>query len=378
LLLVLSAASLTIWNAFGWHGPDLASGVLVAIATLAALLLLGIALVRGRPGDSPTVTRTTLWLTAGMVVQFAVLFIYYSASGLLWMIAVAWVVLAACAAVALITAPAVEATNPGRTGVLLVALAGLIAPLGIAQLTVATGSGLGSGQPAPATLTVMTFNIQSGFSVENDWDLEAQAQVIEAQDPDLVVLQEVSRGWLVTTGSDDLLWLSRRLDMAYVWGPASDDGLWGNAILSRAPLSGGETEQFTATENLKRSAVMAQVATEAGPLWVIGTHLDNPSGAGSVRSAQISELLTFWDGRTPALILGDFNAVPNDPVIATVVDAGFVDVGGTLSSEQPTSESGRRIDYIFATSALTVDAVSIPQVDASDHRPVVATLTLNP
>jgi endonuclease/exonuclease/phosphatase family metal-dependent hydrolase len=118
---------------------------------------------------------------------------------------------------------------------------------------------------------VMTWNIQSGFSIDNYWDLERQARVIKGQEPDVVILQEVSRGWLVTSYADELLWLSRRLDMPYVWGPASDDDLWGNAILSRAPLSDVSVLKYRSTENLKRSAVRAKLATDAGEVWIVAT-----------------------------------------------------------------------------------------------------------
>ena len=52
-------------------------------------------------------------------------------------------------------------------------------------------------QAVAGDLTTMTFNIQEGFSNENVWDLEATARAIEAHDPDIVVLQEITRGWLV-------------------------------------------------------------------------------------------------------------------------------------------------------------------------------------
>ncbi len=51
--------------------------------------------------------------------------------------------------------------------------------------------------------------------------LEEMAKVIEAEDPDVIALQEVSRGWVVNGSVDMLAWLSQRLDMDYVWGPAA-------------------------------------------------------------------------------------------------------------------------------------------------------------
>ncbi|HEU5422820.1 MAG TPA: endonuclease/exonuclease/phosphatase family protein, partial [Nitrolancea sp.] len=142
----------------------------------------------------------------------------------------------------------------------------------------------------PATLgrqlTVMTYNLQEGFSRDDRFDLERQAAAIAAERPDVVVVQEVSRGWLVAAGADEVLWLSQRLGMQAIFGANSDDGLWGNAILSRAPLTDAAREQYTSTQNLKRSVVSARVETAAGPLWIYGTHLDNPVGATQVRLDQ--------------------------------------------------------------------------------------------
>ena len=64
--------------------------------------------------------------------------------------------------------------------------------------------------------------------------------MIEEQQPDIVALQEVTRGWVIYGSFDMLVWLSQRLDMPYVYGPAADS-VWGNAILSRYPMSGALT-----------------------------------------------------------------------------------------------------------------------------------------
>ena len=69
----------------------------------------------------------------------------------------------------------------------------------------------GSTSPGAANLTVMTYNIQEGFSSENDWSLETTARTIEAHDPDVVLLQEITRGWLVMSSVDEVRWLAERL-----------------------------------------------------------------------------------------------------------------------------------------------------------------------
>ncbi|HET7035219.1 MAG TPA: endonuclease/exonuclease/phosphatase family protein [Thermomicrobiaceae bacterium] len=232
----------------------------------------------------------------------------------------------------------------------------------------------------PATLgrqiTVMTYNLQEGFSRDDRFDLERQAAAIEAEHPDVVVVQEVSRGWLVAAGADEVLWLSQRLGMQAVFGANSDDGLWGNAILSRAPLQDAAREQYTTTQNLKRSVVAARVDTAAGPLWLFGTHLDNPVGATDVRLSQTRELIRFWNNRSPALVLGDLNADPGDPVFGLFTSAGLVDLDRQLPPGASTSSDQRLIDHILATPNLTLQSIRVPDTWASDHRPLVARVSL--
>lgn len=373
----LSGVTLGIWLNASADGSRVGALLAITVAVGATSTLLGLALAAEPEPRADGVGPVTLWFTSGLIVQFAILFIYYSQTGRLALIAVAWAIAASCGALA-VWAAAPTALQKLPSGFRLAAPAWGVVILLPSLLWISIWTVPANGPPASATFTVMTYNLQSGFSSDKEWDIEAQARVIETYDPDVVVLQEISRGWLVTTGSDQLLWLSRRLDMPYVWGPASDDGLWGNAILSRAPLSEVAELRYDSTQNFKRSAVRARVETESGPLWIIGTHLDNPAGAGAVRFEQVEQLLAFWNGRQPAVMLGDFNAVPADDVIMRVVASGFVDVGAALIPEATTSRDGRRIDYIFVTGDIAIDDALVPNTDASDHRPVVVTLTLDP
>ena len=224
----------------------------------------------------------------------------------------------------------------------------------------------------------MTYNIQNGVSVSERFDLEQIARVIEEQHPDVVVLQEVSRGWLVTSGVDEVLWLSQRLNMNYAFGPNSDDGMWGNVVLSRAPIGSVRKVQYDVTENLKRSVLQVDITTQAGDLWVLATHLDDPRDAGAIRLEQAKELIATWNHQTPTLLMGDMNSDPADPVISTFRAAGLIDLGRNLDPAETTSRDGRRIDYIFGTPDVGLADIRVPNVWTSDHRPVVARVSLQP
>jgi endonuclease/exonuclease/phosphatase family metal-dependent hydrolase len=263
-------------------------------------------------------------------------------------------------------------TRPGRvaaTAVQVVALTALIAGS-------ARWSEVDAGAPLDQSVTVVNYNIQSGFSRDDEFDLERQARLIEAQNPDVVVLQEVSRGWPVTTGVDQLSWLSRRLDMPYVWGPSAGDSLWGLAVLSRAPMHDADMTIYSVTNNLRRGVLSVRIETTSGDLWVFATHLDNGAKAADIRLQQVQELVQVWGGRAPAIIAGDFNASPSSDVVAVVTSAGFDDAGSRLGPDADSSGDGSRIDYIFASAGITVESVTMPDEWASDHLPIVATLTL--
>jgi endonuclease/exonuclease/phosphatase family metal-dependent hydrolase len=223
----------------------------------------------------------------------------------------------------------------------------------------------------PGELTVMTYNIQSGFARDNVWDLEATARTIEAEQPDIVLLQEVSRGWIITSGVDQARWLSNRLDMNLIWGPSAQDGLWGLAILTRGDVIGHEMRIFDTTENLRRGVLGAGVETEAGALYLYDTHLDDPAEGGAVRFEQVTLLLEMADG-TPAILGGDFNAAPDSDVVAAVIAAGFVDTGANLPPDLSTRKDARRIDYVFSRGPIEILEITTPDVWTSDHRPVVA------
>ncbi len=359
-----------------WTGALL--GSLGLILGVAASVILFVELLIGRTAGQSVVPVgwSALCFTFGLLLEVGLLFAYYTFSGSPWILAA---VVALFAVTCLSGAPARVSTRRER-GFSLVIVAGALGGLLllISAWEIWSWSDVGPDAAIGPTVTVVTYNIQSGFSADDRFDLDQTARVIAAQQPDIVVLQEVSRGWLVTSGIDEALWLSRRLHMNYVFGANSDDGLWGNVVLSRAPLGTTQTIQYDVTANLKRSAVEVQIETQVGDLWVLATHLDDPSDAGTVRLKQAEELVASWNRRSPALVMGDMNSVPNDPVILTLRSAGFVDYGEALDAAAYTSHDHRRIDYILGTRDMLLRDIHIPDVWTSDHRPVVATLTILP
>jgi endonuclease/exonuclease/phosphatase family metal-dependent hydrolase len=355
LLLPVAAAGLAASSLFGLAG---------------ILWLLGMALFSDRTPARGVERRPVLWFTVGMLLQAAMIFVYFSATGDPFY---RWPLLALAFVGAMAGVPWRRLDLRDRVLAALVTRGVVVAIVLLALVTGVTAARwenpAGSAVTLSADVTVMTYNIQNGFSRDNVFDLEGIARTIEAENPDIVVLQEVARGWLATSATDNLLWLSRRLEMEAVFGPASDDGLWGNAVLTRGTILGHDQIVYSVSDNFDRSALRVRIATEAGDLTVIVTHLDNPAGADAIRDTQTAELLAFWGGEGRTVIGGDFNADPDSATVRAMIDAGFVDAGAALGPDAITSEDDRRIDYLFVTGDLLPSEPRIPGVWTSDHLP---------
>ena len=234
---------------------------------------------------------------------------------------------------------------------------------------------VGDGFP----VRVMTYNLHNGFNPEGYLGMEALASVIEESQPDIVVFQEISRGWVISGRLDMLAWLSQRLDMPYVSGPTADP-LWGNAILSRYPILEHESYDLPPRDLfILRGFIAAMIDIGDGDrLQVIATHFHHLVDDSGIRQQQSPVILDFWNGADNTIILGDFNAEPDSPEMTMLREAGLVDAAAQVSSS-PTntfdSDSRyQRIDYIWVSPDLNVKEVFVPGTTASDHLPVIAVI----
>lgn len=233
----------------------------------------------------------------------------------------------------------------------------------------------GSGHP----IRVMTYNLHNGFDTKGHLDLEQIARVIESNNVDIVALEEVSRGWVISGRVDMLAWLSGRLKMPYVFGPTADP-YWGNAILSRYPIVAfSRLDLPTRDLPIKRGFIVALVDTGNGDMIkVIATHFHHLEDGVAIRQLQSQAILSFWNGLDKTVIMGDLNAEPDRSEIVALRRAGLVDTARVMyTNPPPTFKSDaptRRIDYIWISGDLQVLDVFVPSSTASDHLPVVATI----
>ncbi|WP_430500448.1 endonuclease/exonuclease/phosphatase family protein [Micromonospora trifolii] len=320
-------------------------------------------------------------VAAGMLVFALGAVGYYSAYDLGYPNAAVPVVVAVLIAAVAFTARPVVHRLPGpfpplRAAAAVTALA-LLAPVLADEVPVASNR-----DGPPQRLTVVAYNIRMGFGLDGRFDLAGLAEVVDRQRPDVVLLSEVDRAWLLNGGHDTLDLLSDRLGMPYVFGPAADP-VWGDAVLSRWPVRDPRTLPLAAVGAPTGAQALA-VTLDLGDgvrTAVVSTHLQPPPGKGPVVQARaVADFATRYAAGRPLVVAGDLNTEPGDEAFAEFANAGLVDALAAARplATSPADDPRQQIDHIFVSPGLTPSDPVAPRSTASDHLPVAVTVTLPP
>ena len=365
-----------------WTGAAAALAVLAGQTATAVLLVSVI-------GSAPATDRrqkggaVSAWTTAGMLALLVLLFIYYAHYDIALPFPQAAVRPFAALLVALAALRAALNGAPARAAVTRFAAAPALLALAVPAVLAAFWNRIepaaGNGFP----VRVMTYNIHQGFDARGRHGLEAIAQVIEAEAPDVVALQEITRGWLINGSVDTLIWLSQRLGMDYVFGPAGD-AVWGNAVLSRYPVSAVRNRFMPNNDQLVMDRAYLTLEVDLGggeSLEVLATHFHNGEEEEdtALRMPQAMEVLEAIDSTRTVVLLGDLNASPGHPEMLRIAGAGFVDAfaaagPGGDGFTWPAGALDQRIDYVWTSRDLRISDFSRPVSTASDHLAVAVTV----
>ncbi len=188
---VVRAAIVIVAGAFGLAGviepPESNSLVVIAIVLFCfSTTWLTMLSTRGRIAEQryPWIWKSGALFTLGMLVHAISVFLYFSGSGSFVFAAMAYAVLG-CAALVAAWNPADQLSVNYRR---YLAPASIVAIAFVSALIVSDADvASGSMAELDSEFTVVTYNIQNGFSRDNVWDLEAIARTIESLDPDIVL-----------------------------------------------------------------------------------------------------------------------------------------------------------------------------------------------
>ncbi|WP_233257647.1 endonuclease/exonuclease/phosphatase family protein [Micromonospora sp. S4605] len=331
------------------------------------------------PGPARADLRRSYAAVAGMLV-FAVAAIgYYAAYDLGY--PNGW---APVAVAALVAGVAVTAPTPARRPPATLPPVRTAAALAAVTLLAAWGHGpwlVASNRPGPPqTVRLVAYNVRMGFGLDGRFDLTGLARVVSAERPDVVVLSEVDRAWLLNGGHDTLTLLAKRLDMPYVFAPAADP-VWGDAVLSRWPTTAPRTRALPAVGAPTGAQALAVDLDLGGGvrLAVVSTHLQPPPDQEPVVQARaVAEFATGYAAGRPLVVAGDLNTEPGEAAFAEFTRAGLVDALATARPlpTSPADDPRQQIDHVLVSPGLAASGAVAPRSEASDHLPVAVTLTL--
>ncbi|MGW0492576.1 endonuclease/exonuclease/phosphatase family protein [Streptomyces olivaceus] len=248
-------------------------------------------------------------------------------------------------------------------------------------------------------LRIATYNIHAGTGSDGVFDLDRQATALRALDADVIGLQEVDVHWGARSGDLDVAGeLARRLGMRvsfapiYSLDPVTAQGPrreYGVAVLSRFPVRAAANHEITRLSTQDEDPVPAPapgfgevtLKVRGVPVQVFVTHLDYRADP-AVRVAQVADTRRIMARERAArpgarqVLLGDFNAGPSAPELGPLWRE-LRDAAAGAPGTYPAADPVKRIDYVAVGRGVRVRGVSVPEeAVASDHRPVVAELTL--
>ncbi|MCK6445130.1 MAG: endonuclease/exonuclease/phosphatase family protein [Planctomycetes bacterium] len=235
-------------------------------------------------------------------------------------------------------------------------------------------------RPAPAAvggtrLSVVTLNAASGLARIDDLE-----PFCRASGADVIALQELD--------DEEALALETRLLPEYPHRVLHGLGVPGKGVLSKFPIVASDLFRLQS----ERPYLRVVLDAHGERITVFDVHVPLEEvllGPFGVAEDDAAELARRAFAAAPALLVGDFNATSNMRVYELVAAAGLVNAferrGVGLGPTFPIFMRYRhmpwprcvRIDHVWHTPDFTTLAAEIAPDAGSDHRPLVATLSLN-
>lgn len=156
-----------------------------------------------------------------------------------------------------------------------------------------------------AVLRMATWNIHAGVGRDGRYDVNRIIDVLRELRADVIALQEVAS---LALHGDFFARLRAALPLEVVAGPTlSRDGAdFGNALLSRYPVTRRAHLDLTVRHHERRGAIDVEIDVAGQALRVVSTHLGLRPYE---RRRQVRQILDALDGRPdfPTVLMGDVN-----------------------------------------------------------------------
>ena len=236
-------------------------------------------------------------------------------------------------------------------------------------------------------MRLLSWNIHKGIGGrDRRYSLARIIDCIEAENPDLVCLQEVDRHVRRSRYDDQPRLLPRSLHCHAVYQAtvAVGEGSYGNLLLSRWPIASRHRITLRRGSRKPRGAQLVVVDTPEGQLHLVHTHLGL---AEKERHWQIQWLLGHMLFRSaephPTLIVGDFNDWRDTLAAGLLKLEGFRQATSPISRFRtfPAWLAIGSLDKAFVRGGIDVRHARVVRTSlarvASDHLPLVIDFHLN-
>ena len=231
----------------------------------------------------------------------------------------------------------------------------------------------------------MTWNIHGGWGRDGRCDPGRIAALLSDMKCDVAALQEVGDVSRAEGGevADQASWLGRRLGWFVAWGPnlILRGRPYGNAILSRYPISRARNYDLSVPHREPRGCLRADVSLPDGAsVHVFDLHLGLSGGERRKQAAMLfsADLLRDTALAAPLVLCGDFNMwSPLPGPIFRLLRTALFDaavVAGSPRATYPSALPLLRLDRAYVDAGLLVQSCGVvndPRTRAaSDHLPL--------
>jgi endonuclease/exonuclease/phosphatase family metal-dependent hydrolase len=262
----------------------------------------------------------------------------------------------------------------------------------LVSLTFVVGCAAGYTPRVRGEIRVLVYNIHAGKDASNVDNLSRVATIVRESAADVVLLQEVDRFTTRSGNVDQVAVLDSLTGYHGVFGKTLDyqGGQYGIAILSRWPIASDtlihlpiDPPQERAGGSYEpRGALRVTVRSPYGIFGALNTHLD-PSSDDHYRRQEIATFVSLFLQLVSATDLavggGDLNSEPGSAILNAVARAGLKDswkeCGTGDGFTYPAAKPVKRIDYLILPKSLRCLSARVIATQASDHRPVLFTVT---
>jgi endonuclease/exonuclease/phosphatase family metal-dependent hydrolase len=265
----------------------------------------------------------------------------------------------------------------------------------IALAFVIAASVLAGSQSRPVVITpitnasqlrIGTLNLHGGYSLYFASDLPAIEQQVRAYGVDVLLLQEVETGRMISSSVDQAAWLARQLNMQVQYFP-TNEGLQGLAVLSKLPIEDSQGILLSSIGRQTGVQFLKLRAPDQAELHIYNTQLgfllvNNEAPAQEQdQTTQLQEIFGFMSQNDPPLtnrtvLGGSFNTVPGSDIYQYLAQSSFTDPFSSLPAEKAftlrrVNGDTARVDYLWLRQITSKFVGTAPILQSTHNMSVV-------